>query len=192
MSDDLARGVLEHEHHAHELLERGKDDAMRLVPLLAAILAVLAGLCGLYGGRLAERILTFKNEAVLHEVTASDLWAQYQAESLKAHIYGVGAMQVDPKRAVALRAMAARFRTEQAPLRRQATSNEVERDQALSAAAAGEQRKLRLDVAVALFEISIVLTSVAALTHKPWLVALAGAGGIAGVAYGALGMLASA
>lgn len=189
MSDYSPREVLEHEHHARELLERGENELMRFVPLIAAVLAVLAGLCSLYGGRLGERILTLKNEAVLHEVTASDLWAQYQAESLKAHLYGIAALEADPKRATPLRARAAEYRAEQGPLMKQARSNEAQRDEVLTAAGISERHKLRLDLAVALFEIAIVLTSVAALTRKPWLIGLAAIGGIAGVFFGAQGML---
>ncbi len=173
MPPDSPRAILEHEHHAHELLEHAEHRLLHLVPLLAAILAVLAGLSSLYGGRLAERILTLRTEAVLHEVNASDMWAEYQAESLKAHLYSLGAATQSGNQRAALRTQAKGYRSEQGPLRAQAQRNETERDQALAASAIAERRKANFDVAVALYEIAIVLTSVAALTKRPWLLGLA-------------------
>ena len=172
-ADYSPRELLEQQHHAHELLERSEQQLLRLVPLLAAILAVLAGLSSLFGGRLSERILTLRNEAVLHEVTASDTWAEYQAQSLKAHIYAMGVALAGKAKRGALHRSEASYRASQAPLRTQAKASEAQRDEALAASVATERRKASLDVAVALYEIAIVLTSVAALTRRPWLISLA-------------------
>jgi hypothetical protein len=171
--DYSPREILEHEHHARELLERSEEQLLRLVPLIAAILAVLAGLSSLFGGRLSERILTLRNEAVLHEVTASDTWAEYQAQSLKAHIYDVGVALAAKTKRGALRHSEAGYRAAQAPLRAHAMASEAQRDEALAASVVTERRKASLDVAVAVYEIAIVLTSVAALTRRPWLISVA-------------------
>ena len=171
--DYSPREILEHENHARELLERSEEQLLRLVPLIAAVLAVLAGLSSLFGGRLSERILTLRNEAVLHEVTASDTWAEYQAQSLKAHIYDVGVALAAKAKRDALRRSEAGYRTSQAPLRAHAMASEAQRDEALAASVVTERRKASLDVAVAVYEIAIVLTSVAALTRRPWLISVA-------------------
>jgi hypothetical protein len=171
--DYSPREILEHENHARELLERSEEQLLRLVPLIAAVLAVLAGLSSLFGGRLSERILTLRNEAVLHEVTASDTWAEYQAQSLKAHIYDVGVALAAKAKRGALRRSEAGYRTSQAPLRAHAMASEAQRDEALAASVVTERRKASLDVAVAVYEIAIVLTSVAALTRRPWLISVA-------------------
>ena len=171
--DYSPREILEHENHARELLERSEEQLLRLVPLIAAVLAVLAGLSSLFGGRLSERILTLRNEAVLHEVTASDTWAEYQAQSLKAHIYDVGVALAAKAKRGALRRSEAGYRTSQAPLRAHTMASEAQRDEALAASVVTERRKASLDVAVAVYEIAIVLTSVAALTRRPWLISVA-------------------
>jgi Domain of unknown function (DUF4337) len=173
MGDFSPREIIEHEHHAQELIERGERELLGLVPLLAAVLAVLAGLSSLYGGRLGERILTQRTEAVLHEVAASDTWAQYQAESLKGHLYEISATTNAGPAGAGLRAKAKQYRGEQGALREQARRLERDRDAALLASATSERRKAGFDVAVALYEIAIVLTSVAALTRRPWLMGLA-------------------
>ena len=183
MSDYSPREITEHEHHARELLERSSDELLRLVPLLAAVLAVLAGLSSLLGGRLAERILTLRTEAVLHEVSASDLWAEYQAQSLKAHLYEVGGTLSPAAAHRGLYRREAGYRSEQAPLRAKARHEEAERDGALAASVLAEHRKVSVDIAVALFEIAIVLTSVAALTKKPWLTSLAAFIGVAAIIF---------
>jgi hypothetical protein len=174
---------VEHEDHARELLERSEQKLLRLVPLIAATLAVLAGLSSLYGGRLSERILSLRNEAVLHEVRASDTWAEYQAESLKAHLYEVGGTLAAQAKQNELSRREAGYRAEQGPLRVQARHSEAQRDEAMATSLSTERRKASIDVAVGLYEIAIVLTSVAALTKQPWLIALAALLGLVAVVF---------
>jgi hypothetical protein len=127
---------------------------------------------------LSERVLTLKNEAVLHEVSASDPWAEYQAQSVKSHLYDISAKTHPGPLSASLQAQAARYKAEQPPLRDQARRHEAARDHDLLESTQLEQRKAGIDVAVALFEIAIVLTSIVALTRRPWLLALAAAGGL--------------
>jgi hypothetical protein len=189
MSDYSPRESLEHEDRARELLEHVEHQGMRFVPLIAAVLAVLAGLSSLYAGRLSERILTLKNEAVLHEVTASDVWSEYQAESVKAHLYDITAQTHPGVQGASWRAKAAQYTAEKAPLMREARRNEAARDQDLKESTLTEQRKVRFDIAVALFEISIVLVSIAALARRPWLLAFVAVGGVTGLVYIIRGLL---
>ncbi|MDQ6767476.1 MAG: DUF4337 domain-containing protein [Candidatus Eremiobacteraeota bacterium] len=193
MSADLPpREALEHEERAHELLELGGHRTLRFVPLLAAILAVLAGLFSLYGGRLSEHMLTLKNEAVLNEVSASDLWSEYQAESLKAHLYEIESQTQHGALGTSMRVIAAHYRAAQVPLKNEARKHEAARDQALLESNDVERRKLHFDGAVALLEVAIVLTSVAALTRRSWLLTLAALGGMAALVIGALGLIGAA
>jgi hypothetical protein len=180
--------AIEHIERAHELLQQSENALLRFVPLLAAVLAIFAGLSSLYAGRLGEEALTLKNEAVLHEVKASDFWSEYQAESVKAHLYQISAIAAPPKAGIALRAEAAKYRKEQRPLRAEALGNESERDQSLREATAMQARKSNFDVALACFEVSIVLTSIAAMIKRPWLFVLAGAGGVVGLLFSVRGI----
>lgn len=190
MPDDYSTtDAMEHVERTHELLERSENALLRFVPLLAAVLAVFAGLSSLYAGRLGEEILTQKNEAVLHEVTSSDLWGEYQAESLKSHLYAIAALTQSGRAREVMQATAKKYRTEQVPLRAQARSNEVARDQALEESTALARRKVRFDIALAFFEVSIVLASIAAMIKKPFLFALAGLGGLAGLFFSLRGII---
>jgi hypothetical protein len=188
-SDYSPRESLEHEDRVREIVEHVEQRGTRFVPLIAAVLAVMAGLSSLYAGRLSERILTLKNEAVLDEVTASDLWSEYQAESVKGHLYEISALSQTGARASTMRQRAAQYRVEQKPLMREARRHEALRDAELRESTDTERRKASLDVAVALFEISIVLVSIAALARRPWLLAFAAVGGVAGLMYALRGLV---
>ncbi len=188
-SDYSPRESLEHEDRARELVEHVEQRGSRFVPLIAAVLAVLAGLSSLYAGRLSERILTLKNEAVLDEVTASDLWSEYQAESVKGHLYEISALSQTGALAASMHKRAAQYKAEQKPLMREARRHEALRDEELRNSTNTERRKASLDVAVALFEISIVLVSIAALARRPWLLAFAGIGGVTALIYAVRGVV---
>ncbi|MDQ6824010.1 MAG: DUF4337 domain-containing protein [Candidatus Eremiobacteraeota bacterium] len=174
---------LEHAAHAHELLERSESTLLRFVPLMAAVLAIFAGLSSLYAGRLGERALHLKNEAVLDEVKAADLWTEYEAESIKAHVYTAAGVSANPASSAKLRTTIAKYRHQQGPLRDEALKLERERDIALARSDETEARKGVFDIALALFEVSIVLTSIAAMVKRPFLFFMAAAGGIIGLVF---------
>jgi|SRR5579872_621687 len=181
--------ALEHVERTHELLHRSEVTLLRFVPLLAAVLAIFAGLSSLYGGRLAEQMLSLKNEALLSQVKAADLWTEYEAESIKAHQYGIAAGSSSGKASAGLRTTAAKYRREQVPLRERALEYEQERDRALNESDVIERRKVQFDIALALFEVSIVLASIAAMLQRPIMFVVAGVGGALGMVVSIIGIL---
>jgi hypothetical protein len=181
--------AVHHVEHTHHALEEHGEGRLRFIPLAAAIMAICAGLSSLFAGRLGEDVLSLKNEALLHEVSASDLWNEYQAESLKAHLYEINVITASGKAAAGFRAQAKTYRNEQPPLRRQARQEEQARDVALSASTAIEIRKSNLEVALAFFEVAIVLTSIAAMIKRFSLFALAALVGFIGIFFGLRGTL---
>jgi Domain of unknown function (DUF4337) len=180
---------VEHAHKAHHALEGSGDRRLRYVPVAAAILAVCAGLSSILSGRMGAHVLSLKNEALLHEVSASDLWNEYQAESLKAHFYATSAQSADAKVSSAFRTQALKYRAEQKPLSTQAHHEEAARDAALAESTTLEIRKSNLEVALAFFEVAIVLTSIAAMIGRPILFSLAGILGVIGLFFGLRGMI---
>ncbi|MDQ2865677.1 MAG: DUF4337 domain-containing protein [Candidatus Eremiobacteraeota bacterium] len=68
----------------HEHLEKRHD---RLVPLAAAIIAVLAALGTLFSHHQSIRALSIKNEAILLQSKAADQYNYYEAKRLKATVY---------------------------------------------------------------------------------------------------------
>jgi hypothetical protein len=174
--------TIRHVERADQLAHEGDEAKLRFVPLLAAVFAVLAGLSGIFAGRLGAQVLSFKNDALLHEVSASDYWNQYESESLKAHLYEISAQTV-PASARAMAAQASKYRDEQPALSRHARSEEKSRDAALAQSTALEFRKSNLEIALGLFEVAIVLTSVAAIAKRISPLYLAGAFGAIGILF---------
>ena len=164
-------------HEIQENAERAHEDPS-LVPVTVtmATLAVLVAAVALLGHRA-------HTEELLNQTRVTDTWAEYQAESLKAHLYEVAGTLAATAKQNELGRRAGGYRAEQGPLRAQARHSEAQRDEALAASLSTERRKASLDVAVALYEIAIVLTSVAALTKQPWLIALAALLGLVAVVF---------
>lgn len=125
-------------------------------------------------------MLLSESQAVLYETRAADAWAEYEADSLKAHLADTVAMTANGSVKTKLSADSRKYRARQTPLRSTATRDERKRDEASDVADGAEGRKLFFDAAVALFEIAIVLASVAAMVRRPWLVMVAaGIGAVA-------------
>src|SRR5476649_1365589 len=169
MSERYTSGeAMEHVEKAHELLEKSEHALLRHVPLVAAALAVFAGLSSLMGARTGEAMLATRTEAVLAQARATDEWNEYEADSLKAHFgesLALVATTAPTRRSLA--SAAGVYRQRQGPLRSQALASERTRDDDLARSTLFEERKQKFDIAVALFEIAIVLTSVAAMVRQP-------------------------
>jgi hypothetical protein len=188
--DYLAHEGLEHAERAHASVQGISDPFLRFVPIAAAVLAVCAGLSSLYGNRLGERMLKLSGVAVLSQTRASDTWAEYEADSLKAHITQAAAsVATDPKLRKQLDAQVRTFRDRQPPLRSEAEHLENDRTAAVGDMDVIETRKLRFDVGTALFQISIVLASIAAMVRRRPLFMAALAGGALGIVSCIVGLL---
>src|ERR1700735_3338300 len=89
MSDPAldAHEHMEHaEHAAHE-----RDPFIAKVSLTVAVLAVLAAAAGSLETVEGGRAITLSSEAVLSQDQATDSWNEYQADSLKRHMYDIAA-----------------------------------------------------------------------------------------------------
>ncbi len=198
-----AKEGLEHAERAQEALHGegesgggasklgGAEAAMLApIPLVAAILAVFAGLSSLYAGRLGETMLSLKNEGILAQAKASDTWAEYQADSLKAHLAETATLlAVAPALKKKFEADAKTYRARQSPLKAEALKLTDERTTSMQHAEKFESRKLIFDIAVALFEIAIVMASVSAMMRRPALVFVALAVGVVALGFCVFGIL---
>ena len=185
-----ASEAMEHVERARESLKETEHWLLRHVPLVAAALAVFAGLSSLMGARTGEAMLATRTEAVLSQARATDDWNEYEADSLKANVNEsllVVTQTVAAKKS--LSADAAKFRARQSPIRERALESERQRDDDIERSARFELRKQQFDIAVALAEIAIVLTSVAAMTKQPSLFVTAAIIALAGVVFDVLGFV---
>jgi hypothetical protein len=173
----VERAAEEHHKSAGELHKsEGNRSEMIVSAITAACLAVCAAISSLLSGHAA-------NEAILGQTKATDQWSYYQATSTKAHVYEVGSEivgalasspdQSGPSRARFL-AECKRYETEKDKIKREAESLEAE--------SRTEFRKhQRFALAVAMFQVGIVLSSVSILVRFRFLYYLSLVVGAAGV-----------
>jgi hypothetical protein len=189
MSHDPALDAHEHAEHAqHAAHER--NPFVSKVSITVAVLAVMAATAGSLETVEGGRAITESSEAVLAQDKATDSWNEYQADSLKRHIYEIAAVAQSGKAADYQREIG-KDRESQDKAREKARQAEEERDLRLRASARHEQRHHWLTGAATLVEIGIALSTVAIITSRRsfWLSAMGlGAVGAAlfGLAYAAV------
>ncbi|HSV14927.1 MAG TPA: DUF4337 family protein [Tepidisphaeraceae bacterium] len=140
---------------------------LKRVPLLTGVLAALAGFLTVRGANLSNQAIYHSNQGVLHQARASDAWAEYQANSIKARIVETTLLTaIDTASKDALNTQAKELRVRQPTIRATAEDQEQQRDAELT----GGQRRLAekdlLDYAGMAAQLGIALASVAALTRR--------------------------
>jgi hypothetical protein len=164
MSQDPAFEAHEHAEHA-EHAAHAHDPFISRISITVAILAVMAAAAGSLETVEGGRAITQSSEAVLAQDKATDSWNEYQAESLKRHMYEIAAASAGP-RAAAYETEIGRDRDGQAKAHDKAVEAEKDRDARLRESAAHEERHHWLTGAATLIEIGIALSTVAIITRR--------------------------
>ena len=167
---------LEHLHeHTHHAAEHGGAPWISWVALTTAILAVLAAIAGLLSGKHA-------NEAMMSQIEAANQWNYYQAKSIKSSVLDVK-MSVAAAPAESDREKAKRYEEEQGEIRKEAEAKSRE------AKSFFNQHEV-FARSVTMFQISIAVAAISALTKRRryWFVSMAL--GAAGCVFLILGLLA--
>ncbi len=151
-----------------EELEREGGAFLKQISLTTALLAVLAALASLQAGATVNTALVLKTEATRLQSEASDQWAYYQAKGIKAAIQETArsswlARGQEPP--VQYGERAKRYGEEQAAIQNKARDKERERDEKLRESDHLLHKHHGYANAVALFQVSIALGAVAALTR---------------------------
>jgi hypothetical protein len=134
-----------------------------------ALIAVLAAISSLESGAYSNDALLLKNEALLAQTRAADQWAYYQAKSVKGTIYSSQAAQFltsNPELAAKAQKEAERYAKEEQEISK--TANELEKTVAEDSEHSSEsmEHHHRFAYAVTMFQISIALAAVAALSRQ--------------------------
>jgi len=151
-----------------EIEKDGGGAFLRRIALTTAVLAAFAAIASLEAGATVNEALVLKTEATQLQAAASDLWAHYQAKGIKQAIQQAAE---SPWRAQSkapppeFEREAKRYGAEQDGIRREAEAREKERDLRSHEADELRHRHHRFADAVALFQVSIALGAVAALTR---------------------------
>jgi hypothetical protein len=176
----------------HEELEKEGGTLLRTIALSTALLAALAALGSLRAGATVNEALALKTEATRLQAQASDQWAFYQAKGVKGAVQEAiraawQAAAKEPPAEVAEKVK--RYGEEQEQIADKAKELEKERDAREAEAEHLMHAHHRFAAAVALFQVSIALGAVAALTRfkAVWLGSLAvGASGLVALLMGLL------
>ncbi len=166
-----------HERHAHG------HEGPRWIPVVAASLAVLAAVSGFLSNVRMTGALMAKNEAVHKTTLASDAYAEYQSSRIKFYIAqtAIDAGVAPNGHADRLKTVVEHEAEKKEPLLTKARDLEKESEHQN----VDSERLLKshevIEVAVTLFEISIVLVSITALVGSrllPWVAGIASTAGL--------------
>lgn len=165
MSHDPALEAHEHAEHAHEAAHL-HDPFISRVAITVAALAVLAAAATSLETVEGGLAITASSEAVLSQDRATDAWNEYQADSLKKHIYAIAAGEGGPHAEDYSRESKSQG-AKQGDIRKHAEENEAERDRLIAESGEHEKHHHWLTGAATLIEIGIALSTIAIITRRP-------------------------
>jgi len=153
----------------HEELEKEGGAFLKRIALTTALLAALAAIAALRAGATVNEALVLKTEATRLQAEASDQWAYYQAKGVKAGVQEAArtswlAVNKEPPPEYAEKMK--KYGEEQAEIQKKAQELEKERDAKSTEADHLLHRHHGFANAVAVFQVSIALGAVAALTKN--------------------------
>ena len=152
--------------------ESGGRGFLRSVSLSTALIAVIAALAALEAGSTINEALLKKNESIASSTEAFDGWAQYQAKGIKAAVLSTQKqilISLDRVPQPAIDADLARYQKEQAEIA--AANRKLETRSQEQAGEAGHllHRHHRYAASVALLQIAVALSAIAALARNRWM-----------------------
>jgi hypothetical protein len=181
-------------HAMAEVKERGEQVAQgeKLVPILAAIIAVFAALATLFANHSSISGLATKNEAILAMSKASDQFNYYESKRIKVQLnqslITAGLVTAGP----AIKRMQTLMSKEDAQAKdilKDAQTLQKESDDRYARSEQFMQSYEKFEVSATLFEVSIVLVSITALMRTKVLLFVAGGATLIGILFFAQGSL---
>jgi Domain of unknown function (DUF4337) len=163
----------------------------RVLPISAAIIAVLGALATLFANHSATMALSQKNEAVLYQSKAADQYNFYEAQRIRVQL---GRALIDAGVATSSGRTVLEKRIGQQNEQAQAVLSKAQSFDAQSEEHFNDSKTIMssyelFEVAATLFQVSIVLISISALWHRKamWFIAILTT--VIGVGFFATGML---
>lgn len=153
----------------HEELEREGGSFLKRIAVSTALFAALAAIVSLRAGGTVNEALILKTESTTLQAQASDQWAYYQAKGIKANVQAAmeSAWEAAGKPAPpALEQQHAKYVQEQATISAAAHKLEEQRDEKSKEADHLIHQHHIFANAVALLQVCIAVSAVAALTRN--------------------------
>jgi hypothetical protein len=175
-------------HVMSEVKERGEQlaEGDKLVPILAAIIAVFAALATLFANHSSISSLATKNEAILEMSKASDQYNYYESKRIKVQLNQALIAAGLVTNGSGLKNMQGLMKHEDSQAKdilKDAQELQRESDDEYTRAERFMQSYEKFEVSATLFEVSIVLVSITALTRTRLLLGLGGAATLVGLIY---------
>ncbi len=153
----------------HEELERSGGSFLKQIAATTALLAAFAAVASLRAGGTVNQALVLKTEAARLQSEASDQWSYYQAKGIKAAVQEASqtswqAIGKEPPTHFAENQK--RYKEEQSEIQKKAQEKERERDEKSTEADHLLHKHHGFANSVALFQVSIALGALAALTRN--------------------------
>jgi hypothetical protein len=169
-----------------EEMEHEGGGFLKQIAMTTALLAACAAIAALKAGATVNEALVLKTEATRLQAEASDQWAYYQAKGIKAATQDAARtswLAMDKQPPPEYEAAVKKYKAEQDAIQEKAKELEKKRDEKSEEADHLLHAHHGFANAVALFQVSIALGAVAALTRNRlvWLGSLAV--GLAGLAF---------
>ncbi len=187
LHEHVAEAHEEAHHEAQESEDAEKKEHagwLRFVAVLTAILAVVAAVGSLRGGLLVNEALLSKNKEISLRTQATDQWNYYQAKSIKGVVYATTSQLLPPgsPQLAKSRAEGAKLTQQQEGIRANAEGLEKKAEEHEKDSDKDMEAHHIFAFSVALCQIAIALSAIAALTRsrRVWVFSLAA--GLAGTA----------
>ncbi len=165
--EDQTSEHLEHAEHAEHAAHSG-NPFLTTVSVTIAILAVVAATVGSLETVESGAAISDKNESVLLQNRATDLWSFFQAQSIKKNLYDIAAAS-NPDKAPDYLGKARGYETESASTKTKAEDLEKERDLKLEESEVHEHRHHVLTTGVTLLHVSIAVATISIImAGKKW------------------------
>jgi hypothetical protein len=161
--------------------------APRWIPMATALLALLAAVSGLLGNLRVTQANMAKSDAIIATTHAADTYNEYESRSIKEHIYEAAVAAGTTRDPKPLQLIAQHEASGKGPLLSKARAFEDAAQRFTERSGHILASHEILEVATTLFEIAIVLISVAALVGSRLLPITAGLAGLAGALVGVYG-----
>jgi hypothetical protein len=182
-------------HALHDVQERHEQIASgeKLVPVLAAIMAVLAALATLFAHHSSVSALAQKNEAILYQAKAADQYNYFESKRIKVQLdQALIDSGIVRSNTAGRRTMEARMKLENSQagaILVKARDLEARSDEGILRSERFMGSYENYQVAATLFEVSIVLVSITALMRTKVLLIVAGAASAVGLGFLTFGLL---
>jgi len=153
----------------HEELEHEGGSFLKRIALTTALFAAVAAIAALKAGATVNEALVLKTEATRLQAEASDQWAYYQAKGIKgatAEAARTSWLAIAKEPPAEYGEKQRRYAEEQKEIEKKARELEKKRDEKSAEADHLLHRHHGFANAVALFQVSIALGAVAALTRS--------------------------